>query len=37
MPTLPDTRYSLLARLAEPADLAAWSEFTSNYEEAIFR
>jgi RNA polymerase sigma-70 factor (ECF subfamily) len=37
MPTLPDTRYSLLARLAEPADMAAWSEFVSIYEEAIFR
>src|SRR5436190_2068727 len=37
MPTLPDTRYSLLARLAEPADLAAWSEFAAIYEEAIFR
>jgi RNA polymerase sigma-70 factor (ECF subfamily) len=37
MSTLPDTRYSLLARLADPADMAAWTEFTSIYEQAIFR
>jgi RNA polymerase sigma factor (sigma-70 family) len=37
MPPLPETHYSLLARLAEPADSEAWSEFTSLYEEAIFR
>lgn len=37
MPPLPETHYSLLARLAEPADFAAWSEFASLYEEAIFR
>ena len=37
MALLPDTRYTLLARLAEPADSAAWSEFVSIYEEAIFR
>jgi RNA polymerase sigma-70 factor (ECF subfamily) len=37
MPSLPDTRYSLLARLAEPADTVAWSEFVAIYEEAIFR
>jgi RNA polymerase sigma-70 factor, ECF subfamily len=37
MPLLPDTRYSLLARLVDPADAAAWSEFTSIYEEAVLR
>ena len=37
MPSLPDTRYSLLARLVDPLDAAAWSEFTSIYEEAILR
>jgi RNA polymerase sigma factor (sigma-70 family) len=37
MALLPDTRYSLLARLSEPGDVAAWSEFTSIYEEAILR
>ena len=37
MPSLPDTRYSLLARLVDPADAAAWSEFTSIYEEAVLR
>ena len=37
MPSLPDTRYSLLARLVEPGDAAAWSEFTSIYEEAVLR
>jgi RNA polymerase sigma-70 factor (ECF subfamily) len=37
MQSLPETRYTLLARLAEPADSAAWSEFVSIYEEAIFR
>jgi RNA polymerase sigma-70 factor (ECF subfamily) len=37
MPGLPDTRYSLLARLAEPADIEAWSQFVELYEQAIFR
>jgi RNA polymerase sigma-70 factor (ECF subfamily) len=37
MPSLPETHYSLLARLVEPGDAAAWSEFTSIYEEAILR
>jgi RNA polymerase sigma-70 factor, ECF subfamily len=37
MPSLPDTRYSLLARLVEPGDADAWSEFTAIYEEAILR
>jgi hypothetical protein len=37
MPSLPDTHYSLLARLVEPGDVSAWSEFTSIYEEAVVR
>lgn len=37
MPSLPDTRYSLLARLVDPADAAAWSEFVALYEDAIYR
>ncbi|HEV3342884.1 MAG TPA: sigma-70 family RNA polymerase sigma factor [Pirellulales bacterium] len=37
MTQLPDTRYTLLARLADPRDVAAWSEFTQIYEEAIYR
>ncbi len=37
MPLLPDTRYSLLARLSDPGDIAAWSEFVEIYEEAIYR
>lgn len=37
MPRLPDTRFSLLARLANSADTAAWSEFVEVYEQAIFR
>lgn len=37
MAQLPDTRYSLLARLAEPADAAAWSRFAETYEPAVFR
>ncbi|MEX2138978.1 MAG: sigma-70 family RNA polymerase sigma factor [Pirellulales bacterium] len=37
MSQLPDTHYSLLARLAEPADAAAWSEFLETYEGAVFR
>jgi len=35
--SLPDTRHSLLARLAEPADAAAWEEFVQIYEQAVFR
>lgn len=34
---LPDTRYSLIARLAEPADAGAWSELSEIYEQAVFR
>lgn len=34
---LPDTRYSLLARLSDPGDVAAWSEFIEIYEDAIYR
>jgi RNA polymerase sigma-70 factor, ECF subfamily len=37
MPSLPNTHYGLLARLVEPGDAAAWSEFAAIYEEAIFR
>lgn len=37
MARLPDTRASLIVRLAKPADHAAWTEFTSNYELAVFR
>jgi RNA polymerase sigma-70 factor (ECF subfamily) len=34
---LPDTRYSLIARLAEPADAAAWGEFVRIYQTAVYR
>lgn len=37
MAQLPDTRYSLLARMADPADAAAWSEFMQIYRDAIYR
>jgi len=37
MSPLPDTRFSLIARLAEPTDAKAWSEFVLTYEQAIFR
>jgi len=37
MTQLPDTRYTLLTRLADPHDAAAWSEFTEIYKEAIYR
>jgi RNA polymerase sigma factor (sigma-70 family) len=37
MMTLPDTRYSLLARLAQPDDAAAWDEFVATYQSAIYR
>src|SRR5437763_12887677 len=37
MPVLPDTRYSLLARLSDPGDSLAWSEFLTIYEDAIYR
>jgi RNA polymerase sigma-70 factor (ECF subfamily) len=37
MYSLPDTRHSLLVRLADPADIAAWSEFTEIYADAIYR
>jgi RNA polymerase sigma-70 factor (ECF subfamily) len=32
---MPSTRYSLIARLGDPADAAAWSEFLDLYESAI--
>ena len=37
MTKLPQTRYSLLARLASPDDAAAWSEFLDLYEGAFLR
>lgn len=37
MPPLPDTRHSLLLRLAEPGDLAAWTEFLETYEGAVLQ
>jgi RNA polymerase sigma-70 factor (ECF subfamily) len=37
MTSMPDTRYSLLARLARPGDVEAWSEFVHVYEAAVFR
>lgn len=37
MPGLPETRYSLLARLADPADADSWSEFVRMYEQAVYR
>jgi RNA polymerase sigma-70 factor (ECF subfamily) len=37
MPLLPETRHSLLARLADSADVDAWSEFVAVYEEAVYR
>ncbi len=37
MTQLPDTRYTLLARLSDPCDVSAWAEFTETYEEAIYR
>lgn len=37
MPGMPETRYSLLARLADPADADSWSEFVMTYEQVVFR
>lgn len=37
MSLLPDTRYSLLARLSDPGDVEAWSEFVEIYQDAIYR
>lgn len=37
MPRLPATRLSLLARLSDPTDIEAWSEFVEIYQLAIFR
>jgi len=34
---MPTTRHSLIARLRDPADAAAWSEFLELYEVAIWR
>lgn len=37
MPLLPDTRPSLLARLADAGDADAWAEFVAIYEDAVYR
>src|SRR5579863_4713485 len=37
MSRLPATRHSLLARLSDPTDFEAWSEFVDIYQLAIFR
>lgn len=37
MPYLPTTHVSLLARLVDPHDEAAWSEFLATYESAVYR
>lgn len=37
MAALPDTRYTLLARLAKASDAAAWREFAEIYEPAVVR
>jgi len=34
---LPDTRYSLLLRLVDAADVDAWNEFAAIYDAAVFR
>lgn len=36
MPELPTTRFTLLARLQEPANQAAWEEFVAVYEPAVY-
>jgi RNA polymerase sigma-70 factor (ECF subfamily) len=36
MPQLPTTRFTLLARLQEPANQAAWEEFVAVYEPAVY-
>jgi RNA polymerase sigma factor (sigma-70 family) len=37
MTSLPETRYTLLARLADTGDAAAWHEFAEIYEPAVVR
>lgn len=37
MPNPPSTRYSLLARLGQPADEQAWQEFMAIYEPLVYR
>ncbi len=37
MTSLPDTRQSLLARIREPHDAQAWSDFVAVYEDAVYR
>jgi RNA polymerase sigma-70 factor (ECF subfamily) len=36
MPQLPTTRFTLLARLGEPANQLAWEEFVAVYEPAVY-
>ncbi len=36
MPELPTTRFTLLARLQEPANQLAWAEFVAVYEPAVY-
>src|SRR5688572_3567723 len=36
MPQLPTTRFTLLARLAEPTNQLAWEEFVAVYEPAVY-
>lgn len=36
MPNLPDTRLSLIARLADARDHAAWADFVEIYEPAVY-
>lgn len=37
MPDLPDTRESLLLKVAEPANAEAWQEFAAIYRPAVYR
>lgn len=37
MTSLPETRESLLIRLGDPADVAAWTEFVSIYRPMVYR
>ena len=37
MASPPDTRASLIARLAEPADMEAWTEFVEIYLPLLYR
>lgn len=37
MPNFPDTRLSLIGRVADPADAEAWREFVGAYAPAVYR